>query len=287
LLNDPIFLYDYKHSNDKGFNKNYTNENFIDIIMNSYKKEFSKLLLEKIHNGIINYNKRNILISWLTEIIFKFTLDESILFFTVKLLDKFIYNNTINLKYFQLVGTILYNISLKNEKIYSSLNVEEIKLLIGDKDIKNSEIIQLENTILRQLDYTFNNSTSYLILQRLLQIMNYEIKDLYMVSTFILELSLYNEKFNEFTDFVKALSSIVISKKILNKFYKIEIHEYLKLCINHYQKEIRSFYYYIIQTIKLLKSYKYGNTIFIKYQDTYYDNIFNKYLLLFLKEGIS
>ena len=98
-----------------------------------------------------------------------------------------------------------------------------------------------------------------------------------------MEISLYDEQFYEFDDFVKALSSLLITKELLSKYYyKIGFHSYLENCSKIKKKEIKRYCTLIGKVIKKLKEYKYGSTIFIKYQHKDFHNVINNYLNQFI-----
>ena len=93
----------------------------------------------------------------------------------------------------------------------------------------------MENKICDFLEFDFVESTSILILRRLIQMINIQNKRteelIISISFFFLELSLYDEKFYEIDDFSKALSSLIIAKEMLKKYYyKIGFHNYLETC---------------------------------------------------------
>ena len=95
---------------------------------------------------IITFPKRNILVSWLTEINYKYIKDQNVLFTAIKFLDRILYNKEININEFQLVGIICFNLALKMENHHKVFYIDEIISLIGgskEKDIINkSDLIQ-------------------------------------------------------------------------------------------------------------------------------------------------
>ena len=303
FLNNPKFNYDFQHQNDSNSNYQYINENFIDILLNSFNK---KLILNinikpiKIIQKEVTFQKRNILISWLTEMNFKYIKDQNVLFTAIKYLDFIIYgkNININIDEFQLIGIICFNLALKMENHHKVLFIDEIISLIGgcgekDNKIKYSiKIKRMENIICDLLDFDFETSTSVLILQRLIQMLNIQNKkteEIFLsIAYFFLEISLYEEQFYELDEFSKALSSLLITKEILTKcFYKIGFHDYLNECSKLRKKEIKYYYTLCTKVIKKLKSYKYGSIIFIKYQHKNFHYVINNYLNPFIIDCIQ
>ena len=303
LLDNPSFHYDLEHQNDNNSNYEYVNENFIDILLKSFN---NKIILNynikpmKEIQKVITFPKRNILVSWLTEINYKYIKDQNVLFTAIKFLDRILYNKEININEFQLIGILCFNLALKMENHHKVFYIDEIISLIGgskEKDISNkSDLIKkiklMENKICDFLNFDFVEITSVLILRRLIQMMNIQNKrteELFISTTFFfLELSLYDEKYYEIDDFSKALSSLIMAKEVLkNYFYKFGFHDYLENCSRLKKREIKLYFDLCRDTIKNLKSIKYGNTIFIKYQQKDFHNVINNYLNIFILHCIQ
>ena len=303
LLDNPSFHYDLEHQNDNNSNYEYVNENFLDILLKAFN---NKMILNynikpmKEIQTIITFPKRNILVSWLTEINYKYIKDQNVLFTAIKFLDRILYNKEININEFQLVGIICFNLALKMENHHKVFYIDEIISLIGgskEKDIINkSDLIQkiklMEKKICDFLNFDLVEVTSVLILRRLIQMMNIQNKrteELFISTTFFfLELSLYDEKYYEIDDFSKALSSLIMAKEVLkNYFYKFGFHDYLENCSRLKKREIKLYFDLCRDTIKNLKSIKYGNTIFIKYQQKDFHNVINNYLNIFILHCIQ
>jgi hypothetical protein len=303
LLDNPSFHYDLEHQNDNNSNYEYVNENFLDILLKAFN---NKMILNynikpmKEIQTIITFPKRNILVSWLTEINYKYIKDQNVLFTAIKFLDRILYNKEININEFQLVGIICFNLALKMENHHKVFYIDEIISLIGgskEKDIINkSDLIQkiklMEKKICDFLNFDLVEVTSVLILRRLIQMMNIQNKrteELFTSTTFFfLELSLYDEKYYEIDDFSKALSSLIMAKEVLkNYFYKFGFHNYLENCARLKKKEIKLYFNLCQETIKNLKGIKYGNTIFIKYQQKDFHNVINNYLNIFILHCIQ
>ena len=303
FLENPEFNYDFKNQNDVNSNFQYINENFIDILLNSYNKKIilnSNIRPLKEIQTEINFSKRNILIAWFTEINFKYIKDQNVFFTAVKYLDFILYHKNININEFQILGIICFNLALKMENHHKVFYIKEIIALIGGCADKESigqceltrKIIKMEHKICDLLNFDLETSTSVLILQRLIQMLNISNKRtekiFLSIAFFFLELSLYEEEFYKFDEFSKALSSLIITKEILKKsFYKTGFHNYLNECSKLKLKEIKHYYSLCIKTIKDLKSYKYGSTIFIKYQHEDFNCVVNNYLSTFILDCIQ
>lgn len=305
FLNYPTFTCDFGHENDLNLNYEYLTENFLDILLISYRK---KMIMKKNILPLtdcqkeISFAKRNILISWLTEINFKYIKDQNILFIGINLLDRILYKSKnkeqIQIKNFQLLGIICFNLALKMENIHKVFDINEIIALIGGKVKKNSEkelnelkkkIIKSEEEICDDLDFDFDTSSSVLILRRLIQILNIQNKQnekiFSNISMFFLEISLYNEDFFYFYDFIKALGSLLLTREIMkNLNIKIGFHNYLINCSKIYFNEVKNYCLLVKKTIHEIKKYIFGQTIFYKYQNEEFGKIINNYLNGFIKE---
>ena len=79
-----------------------------------------------------------------------------------------------------------------------------------------------------------------------------------------------------------------MAKEVLkNYFYKFGFHNYLENCARLKKKEIKLYFNLCQETIKNLKGIKYGNTIFIKYQQKDFHNVINNYLNIFILHCIQ
>ena len=305
LLDNPRFHYDFEHQNDINSNYQYVNENFIDILLNSFNNKmilnFNIKSIKEVQKEI-TFPKRNILVSWLTEINYKYIKDQNILFTAIKFLDRILYRKNININDFQLIGILCFNLALKMENHHKVFYIDEIISLIGgigdkEKDlIYKSNLIKkikiMENKICDFLKFEFVEATSISILRRLIQMINIQNKrteELFTsIAFFFLELSLYDEKFYEIEDFSKALSSLIMAKEIMKKYYyKMGFHNYLENCAKLKKNSIKLYFNLCVETIRNLKKIKYGNTIFLKYQQKDFHNVIDNYLNIFILHCIQ
>jgi len=297
---NPSFNYDFQHQNDNNFNFHYINENFIDILLLSHG---NKLILHKTIKPMkdiqkeITFPKRNILISWLTEVNMKYVKDQNILFLGIKFLDQLLYKQNININDFQLIGILCMNLASKLENFLRVMRIDEIISLTTNGEIKDNKlrykltkkIKETEINICNILNFDLHQSTSVMILNRLIQIMNIQDKNIEnifkSISYFFLELSLYDEDFYLFDEFAKALSSVVLTKLILEqKNIKLGFHKYLKHCSLLKREEIKKYLVLCQKNIKFLKNIKYGRTLLCKYQMVNFNCVVNTYLSDFIKK---
>ena len=297
---NTFFIYDKEHQNDNNSNYPYTNENFLDILLLSHRK---KLILNSTIKPLktiqtnITFQKRNILVSWLTEINLKYVKEQNLLFLSVKYLDRILYKQKIDINDFQLIGLLCVNLALKLDKTYFCFLDKEIISLTGNNEIcqnNNKEYLktirkinETEIMLCEILDFDLMESTSVLILTRLIQIINIQNKDILKIfisiAHFFLELSLYDEQYYTFTEFVKALSCVILTKSLLNEFkIKLGFNPFLRNCVNIYNDQIRNYYSLCQKTVKELKHLRYGHIFFTKYQKAIPHNVIDNYLREFI-----
>ena len=300
FYNNPSFNYDFVHQKDNDSNFQYINENFIDILLLSYR---NNLILNKNIKPIkfiqkeVTFLKRNILLSWLTEVNMKYIKDQNILFLAIKYLDKILYLQNISINDFQLIGILCLNLASKLENYLKVMRIDEILSLITDGEIKDNKthnklikkIKSTEIKICQILNFDLHQSTSVLIINRLIQIINIRNKNLEnifkSISYFFLELSLYDEEFYFFNEFVTALSSIVLAKLILEqKNIKLGFHTYLRHCSIIKKEEIKKYFSLCQKVISSLKNKKYGRNLLCKYQMNNFHSVVNTYLNDFINK---
>ena len=300
FCNNPSFNYDFEHQRDNNSNFNYINENFIDILLLSHKRQ---LILKKTINPIkqiqtkITFNKRNILISWLTEINMKYIKNQNILFSAVKYLDKILYKENININEFQLIGILCLNLATKLENSQKVMRINEIMSLttnVEERDTIRKEmklinhIKRTEMKVCNILNFEFGQSTSVMILHRLIQLLNIrnkKIENIFTyISNFFLEISLYDEDFYYLEEFTKALSCVVLTKLILEqKNIQIGFHKFLKHCVINRKNEIKRYLYLCQNYLKESKNLKYMKTLICKYQMSNFNCIAYTFLSEFIK----
>lgn len=301
FFNNPIFNYDFVHQKDNNFNYHYINENFIDILLLSRQKQ---LILNRTIKSMkfiqtdITYQKRNIIISWLTELDMKYLKNQNILFLAVKFLDQILYKKNIDINEFQIISILCLNLATKLEDGQKVMRIDEIISLTTNVESRENnnhmkkltnQIKKTEMKICNLLDFDLNQSTCLLILHRLIQIIDIKDKNIEnifkSISYFFLEISLYDEEFYAFEEFTKALSSIVLTKLILGqKDIKIGFHKYLKHCILNKKEELKKYLLLCQKNIRNAKNEKYFRKLLCKYQMVNFNCIINSFLSEFINK---
>ena len=116
----------------------------------------------------------------------KYIKDQNILFLAIKYLDKVLYLQNISINDFQLIGILCLNLASKLENYLKVLRIDEILSLITDGEIKDNKIRNklikkiksTEIKICQILNFDLHQSTSVLIINRLIQIINIRDKNL-------------------------------------------------------------------------------------------------------------
>ena len=148
-----------KHTvEDKHFFKNELfDEIFTNLILeekNSYFK-IDKNYMKQQYN--INAQMRAILLDWLIDVHYRFNFKRKTLFQTVYLIDLYSSKNIIQKINYQLLGLTCLFISVKaNEVIYPTI---EGFINLTDNAYKNKELLNMENHVLKTLDFDILAST--------------------------------------------------------------------------------------------------------------------------------
>ena len=197
-------------------NISITNEYLIDIL-NDYKSKTKNFIInENYMNNQIDINKkmRKILINWLIEVHLKFKLKENTLFLTINLIDNFLSkNNNLNRKFLQLVGISSLLIASKYEEIFPP-KINDF-IFICDNAYNKNEILNMEKLILNSIDFNINFPTIFNFFEIYNQFFIFD-KKIYFFCLFIMELTLLEIKFLNYSADEICASAIYFSMKIFN-----------------------------------------------------------------------
>ena len=227
----------------------------------------------------------------------KYIKNQNILFSAVKYLDKILYKENININEFQLIGILCLNLATKLENSQKVMRINEIMSLttnVEERDTIRKEmklinhIKRTEMKVCNILNFEFGQSTSVMILHRLIQLLNIrnkKIENIFTyISNFFLEISLYDEDFYYLEEFTKALSCVVLTKLILEqKNIQIGFHKFLKHCVINRKNEIKRYLYLCQNYLKESKNLKYMKTLICKYQMSNFNCIAYTFLSEFIK----
>ena len=197
-------------------NISITNEYLIDIL-NDYKSTTKNFIINKNYmNNQIDINKkmRKILINWLIEVHLKFKLKENTLFLTINLIDNFLSkNNNLNRKFLQLIGISSLLIASKYEEIFPP-KINDL-IFICDYAYNKNEILNMENLILNSIDFNVNFPTIFNFFEIYNQFFIFD-KKIYFFCLFIIELTLFEINFLNYSNDEICASAIFFSMKIFN-----------------------------------------------------------------------
>lgn len=143
-----------------------------DIFQRLYNAETQHLLHPYLHKQqpIINEIMRSILVDWLIEVHMKFRLEQETLYLCINILDRYLSRVRVERKQLQLVGVTALLIASKYEEIYPP----EVKdcVYITDRAYTRQDILDMEATILAELQFNLTVPNAYPFLQRFLFIVN-------------------------------------------------------------------------------------------------------------------
>ena len=116
----------------------------------------------------LNTNMRSILIDWLVEVHMKFRLETSTLYLCVNIIDRYLEREVVQRSRLQLVGVTSLLVACKIEEIFPP----EVRdcVYICDNAYSRDEILDMEASILKTLQYRVATPTAYPFLLRFLHI---------------------------------------------------------------------------------------------------------------------
>jgi G2/mitotic-specific cyclin-B, other len=159
----------------------------------------------------INEKMRAILVDWLVEIHLKFRLAEETLHLTVDILDRYLDKTPISRNKLQLVGVAAMLIASKYEDIYSPELREFV--YITDFAYTKDEILAMEISILKQLQYNITVPSAFSFLQHLADIAKCS-KTQFCLCQYIIELALTDYRMLRFSKSLVAASALYMINKI-------------------------------------------------------------------------
>ncbi|KAI4308233.1 hypothetical protein L6164_031330 [Bauhinia variegata] len=136
----------------------------------------------------INAKMRSILVDWLIEVHRKFELMPETLYLTMNIVDRFLSMRFVPRKELQLVGISSMLIACKYEEIWAP-EVHDF-VCISDNTYTREQILMMEKTILRKLDWYLTVPTPYVFLSRYIKASTPSDKQMENTVFFLAELSL-------------------------------------------------------------------------------------------------
>lgn len=161
----------------------------------------------------INEKMRSILIDWLVDVHIKFKLVPETLYLTVNILDRYLEKTPLSRTKLQLLGVAAMLIASKYEDIYAP-DISDF-VFITDKAYDRDEIILMESSILKLLEFNVCTPSAYRFLERYCRIIESEDKNFTLAQYFI-ELTLLEYRMIKYPQSLLAASAVYLMHKVYN-----------------------------------------------------------------------
>lgn len=158
----------------------------------------------------INEKMRSILVDWLVEVHLKFKLVPETLYLTVNIIDRYLASTKVSRPKLQLVGVTSLLIASKYEEIYPP----ELRDLvyICDRAYSKSEILDMEETILKGLSYSITIPSAHAFLVRYLKAAHAD-KKMVQLSCYILDGTLQSYSLLQYLPSELAAAAVYIARR--------------------------------------------------------------------------
>jgi len=162
----------------------------------------------------INERMRSILVDWLVEVHLKFKLVPETLYLTINLIDRYLERQEVSRPRLQLVGVTSLLIASKYEEIYPP----ELRDLvyICDRAYTRSEIITMEEKILKTLEYNITIPSAHAFLVRFLKAAHAD-KRIVQLSCFILDGTLQSYNLLHYLPSQLAAAAVFVARRTVGR----------------------------------------------------------------------
>mmetsp|Transcript_14373 Transcript_14373/g.20020 ORF Transcript_14373/g.20020 Transcript_14373/m.20020 type:complete len:370 (+) Transcript_14373:187-1296(+) len=162
----------------------------------------------------INERMRSILVDWLVEVHLKFKLVPETLYLTVNLIDRYVERKEVSRPKLQLVGVTCLLIASKYEEIYPP----ELRDLvyICDRAYSRTEIIEMEENILKTLEYQITIPSAHAFLVRYLKAAHAD-KKIVQLSCYILDGTLQSYALLHYLPSQLAAAAVFIARRCVGR----------------------------------------------------------------------
>lgn len=167
-----------------------------------------------VNQQFINERMRSILVDWLVEVHLKFKLVPETLYLTVNLIDRYLAKTEVSRPKLQLVGVTALLIASKYEEIYPP----ELRDLvyICDRAYSRMEILEMEEIILKKLEYKITIPSAHAFLVRYLKAAHAD-KKIVQLSCFILDGTLQSYDMLEYLPSQLAAAAVFIARRTVGR----------------------------------------------------------------------
>jgi len=162
----------------------------------------------------INERMRSILVDWLVEVHLKFKLVPETLYLTINLIDRYLEKREVSRPKLQLVGVTSLLIASKYEEIYPP----ELRDLvyICDRAYSKQEILDMEEVILKTLEYQITIPSAHAFLVRYLKAAHAD-KKIVQLSCYILDGTLQSYNLLHYLPSQLAAAAVFIARRVVGR----------------------------------------------------------------------
>ncbi|KAI2510448.1 cyclin-like protein [Fragilaria crotonensis] len=162
----------------------------------------------------INERMRSILVDWLVEVHLKFKLVPETLYLTINLIDRYLEKKEVSRPKLQLIGVTSLLIASKYEEIYPP----ELRDLvyICDRAYTRTEIIEMEENILKTLEYQITIPSAHAFLVRYLKAAHAD-KRIVQLSCYILDGTLQSYNLLHYLPSQLAAAAVFIARRTVGR----------------------------------------------------------------------
>lgn len=170
---------------------------------------------------------RSILIDWIIEVHFQFKLKTESLFLTVNLIDRYLERIRVTKENLQLVGVSAMLIACKYEEIWPPLIKDYIHMC--DNAYTKDQIINMELSMLSELDFNVDFVSSYSFLERLSSMTETSIQTRHLAQ-YLIEISMLDYESMHTKPSYLAASALYLAGQLLrqNERFSLKLVAYTK-----------------------------------------------------------
>mmetsp|Transcript_36163 Transcript_36163/g.73825 ORF Transcript_36163/g.73825 Transcript_36163/m.73825 type:complete len:390 (-) Transcript_36163:365-1534(-) len=191
-----------------------------DYVQDMYKHFRQKELVTSVrpvymeNQTHINERMRSILVDWLVEVHLKFKLVPETLYLTVNLIDRYLEKREVSRPKLQLVGVTCLLIASKYEEIYPP----ELRDLvyICDRAYSRNEILEMEEVILKALEYQITIPSAHAFLVRYLKAAHAD-KKIVQLACYILDGTLQSYNLLHYLPSQLAAAAVFIARRCVGR----------------------------------------------------------------------
>lgn len=208
----PVDDIDERDANDPLCATAYVQEMYKHFRLKEQSTSVRPIFME--HQPHINERMRSILIDWLVEVHLKFKLVPETLYLTVNLIDRYLERTEVSRPKLQLVGVTALLIASKYEEIYPP----ELRDLvyICDHAYRKEEILEMEEGILKALEYQITIPSAHAFLVRYLKAAHAD-RRIVQLSCYILDGTLQSYNLLHYLPSQLAAAAVLIARKVVGR----------------------------------------------------------------------